>query len=285
MYTIERFEKEMFTMYQLKHPTGNSWITVCPERGGIITGYGTNNEERLYLNEATLFDRKKNVRGGIPVLFPISGQLENKQYRWDGKQYDMPNHGLARIHPWEVLETYSDEDHAFISVLFRSSLSTKAVYPFDFKVIFTYTLRGDQLLIHQSYENLSDTPMPIYPGLHPYFKSDKKVVGLDLPTKTYFDYNDEEEKAFTGQIDLTNLKEAVRLENTHTRVKATLDRQSINMEMDDAFRFTVLWTEQDQRFVCVEPWTRKNSEMNKQENLIEVPARDTFDTWVSFQII
>ncbi|GEN56753.1 hypothetical protein GCM10012290_15070 [Halolactibacillus alkaliphilus] len=285
MYTIERFEKEMFMMYQLKHPTGNSWITVCPERGGIITSYGTNNEERLYLNEATLFDRKKNVRGGIPVLFPISGQLHNGRYEWEGKVYDMPNHGLARIHPWEVLETHSDEDHAFISIMFRSSLSTKGIYPFDFKVIFTYTLREDQLLIHQTYENLSDQPMPIYPGLHPYFKSDKKVIGLDIETKTYFDYNDEQEKQFTGQIDLTHLKEAVRLENTHTKVKATVDDQSINMTMDEEFHYTVLWTEKDQGFVCVEPWTRDNGELNRQEQLIEVAPHDVFETWVNFQVL
>lgn len=284
MYTIDKFERDSFTMYQLKNESGANWVTVCPERGGIITSYGTNNKEHLYLNEATLYNRKQNVRGGIPVLFPISGQLQNGEYTWEDKVYQMPNHGLARIHPWEVIETYSDEEHAFISIVFNSSLSTKEVYPFDFKVIFTYTLRGDQLLIHQRYENNSNKAMPIYPGFHPYFKSNNKVIGLDLKTNSYFDYNDEQEKAFTGKIDLTDLKEAVCLKNTHTTVCADVDDETIKIEMDKEFKYTVLWTEKDQGFVCIEPWTRTNGELNRQTELIEVQGKETFETWIGIQI-
>ncbi|MBM7539960.1 aldose epimerase [Amphibacillus cookii] len=285
MYKIESFEKQMFAMYQLSNEEGTSWITVCPERGGIIIGYGTKGQEKLYLNEETLYDRKQNIRGGIPILFPISGQLPNGQYQWDDKHYHMPNHGLARIHPWEVIETYADEEKAFISILFESSIGTKEAYPFDFEVIFTYTLKEDQLFIYQTYRNVGSAPMPIYPGLHPYFKANSKLVSIDTDAKTYYDYNDDQTKDFTGQIDLEKLKEAVVLENKRAAVDAKFDDVDVHIEMGKDFRYTVLWSEQGKEFVCVEPWTAKTGELGHQDELIIVEPKDAHETWVSFQVV
>lgn len=286
MYKIETYEEQSFVMYQLRSEDDSSWITVCPERGGIIIGYGVNGKEHLYLNKETLYDRKRNVRGGIPILFPISGQLENKQYQWEGQTYDMPNHGLARIHPWEVIDTNCDEEKASISILFESSIGTKGIFPFDFEVIFTYTLKQNQLFIHQSYRNLGEKQMPIYPGLHPYFKTKSKVVSLDTEAETYYDYNDNQVKAFDGQIDMEGLKEAVVLETEHQQIEAQYDdRKDLHIETATDFRYTVLWTEAGKDFVCIEPWTAKNGELNRKEALIMVDSKDSLETWVSFRVI
>lgn len=285
MYKIESFEKQMFQMYQLKNTDGTSWITVCPERGGIITGYGTQGQEKLYLNEDTFYDRKQNIRGGIPILFPIAGQLPDGQYEWGGKKYDMPNHGLARIHPWEVIETFADEEKAFISIKFESSIGTIEVFPFKFEVIFTYTLKEDQLFIYQTYRNLSKDSMPIYPGLHPYFKADSKVVSIDTGAQVYHDYNDGQTKEFTGKIDLEKLTEAVVLENKRTDVDAKIDDVDVQINLAKDFRYTVLWTEQGKDFVCVEPWTAKTGELTRQDELIVVEPGEAFETWISFQVV
>lgn len=285
MYKIESFEKQMFKVYQLKNEEGTSWITVCPERGGIIIGYGTQGLEKLYLKEDTFYDRKQNVRGGIPILFPISGQLPDGLYQWENEQYSIPNHGLARIHPWEVIETFADEEKAFISILFESSIGTKEVYPFDFEVIFTYTLKENQLFIYQTYRNVGKNPMPIYPGLHPYFKADSKVLSINTGAQTYLDYNDGETKEFTGKIDLEKLNESVVLENKRTDINATIDDVDLQINMAKDFRYTVLWTEQDKSFVCVEPWTAKTGELTRQEELIIVEPGEAFETWVSFQVV
>ncbi len=286
MYKIETYEEQSFAMYQLSNEDDTSWITVCPERGGIIIGYGVDGREYLYLNKETLYDRKKNIRGGIPILFPISGQLENKTYNWDGKSYEMPNHGLARIHPWEVIDTNCDDEKASISILFESSIGTKGTFPFDFEVVFTYTLKQNQLFIHQSYRNLDSKKMPIYPGLHPYFKSKSKVLSLNTEVDTYFDYNDNQEKSFNKEINLEGLKEAVVLETEHQKLEAQYD-EDIDLRIETAtdFRYTVLWTEQDKDFVCIEPWTATTGELNRKEELIMVEPKDSLETWVSFQIV
>ncbi len=285
MYKIETYEEQSFTMYRLSNVDDTSWLTVCPERGGIIIGYGVEGKENLYLNKETLYDRKQNIRGGIPILFPISGQLESGKYEWQGESYQMPNHGLARIHPWEVIDTTFDEEQASISILFESSIGTKDVFPFDFEVIFTYTLKQNQLFIHQSYRNLGKKDMPIYPGLHPYFKTKSKKLSLKTDATTYYDYNDGITKEFTDKIDMEGLKEAIVLENKHQQLDAQLEETALHMETATEFQYTVLWTEKDKDFICIEPWTAKTGELNRKKELIMIEPTKSLDTWVSFQVV
>ena len=53
-------------------------INFCPSRGGIITNWLLNDSEILYFDKKRFLDKSKSIRGGIPVLFPICGNLENK---------------------------------------------------------------------------------------------------------------------------------------------------------------------------------------------------------------
>lgn len=285
MYKINNFEEQMFQIYQLKNPDETSWVTVCPERGGIITGFGTDGKEKLYLNKETLFDRKLNVRGGIPILFPFAGELPDGQYEWENKKYFMPDHGLARIYPWEVIETFANEEKAFMSILFESSIGTKEAYPFDFEVIFKYTLKDDQLLICQTYRNTGQHPMPIYPGLHPYFKANSKIVSIDTGAQMYQEHDDEQMKTFTDKIDLEAITESVVMENKRTSVEAKIDDVDVQINLAQDFQYTVLWAEKDKRFVCIEPWTRKSGEITRQDDLIMVEPKESFDTWISIQVV
>ena len=53
---------------------GDAAATVVPERGGLVTRFAVGARELLYLDPATLADPTKNVRGGVPVLFPFAGR-------------------------------------------------------------------------------------------------------------------------------------------------------------------------------------------------------------------
>ena len=50
-----------------------------------------------------------------------------------------------------------------------ASDATRAQYPFEFALRYTYRLRGAVLTLEQRFENRGDVPMPVQPGLHPYF--------------------------------------------------------------------------------------------------------------------
>ena len=39
-----------------------------------------------------------------PVLFPIVGKVKDGIYRVDGKEYNLPQHGLARVSEFELIE-------------------------------------------------------------------------------------------------------------------------------------------------------------------------------------
>src|SRR5687767_10361614 len=75
---------------------------LAPDRGGIVTRLAVDGRELFYLDEATLLDRSKNVRGGNPVLFPSPGPLANDRFTWGGKTGSMKQHGFARQRAWTM---------------------------------------------------------------------------------------------------------------------------------------------------------------------------------------
>ena len=54
----------------------NNYIKFCPERGGVITNWVSDGNEILYFDETRFMDKTKSIRGGIPILFPICGNLQ-----------------------------------------------------------------------------------------------------------------------------------------------------------------------------------------------------------------
>ncbi|WP_332238417.1 aldose epimerase family protein [Sporolactobacillus sp. KGMB 08714] len=269
MYEITQYKKGGLSFIRLSGE--GAYADVCPERGAIVTAFHTLGKDVLFLNEQTLFDRTKNVRGGIPVLFPMGGQLTDGRYEWNGTVYEMANHGLARTRPWTVAGQAADERHAELSVSFFSSKETKQSFPFDFEVVLTYRLEKGRLTIQQLYKNLSSDAMPIYPGFHPYFHIPNKVVNVKTDATQYLDYNDQAIKPFDGTIDMSDLAEAVVFRDRSDEVEAGFDESDrLVIEKDPAFRYIVLWTERDKDYVCIEPWTAKKNEFNERQELLYV---------------
>jgi galactose mutarotase-like enzyme len=65
------------TSTPIKLKSGHAEATIAPHRGAIVTSLRIAGRELLYLDRATFDDPSKNVRGGIPVLFPTPGKLAN----------------------------------------------------------------------------------------------------------------------------------------------------------------------------------------------------------------
>ncbi|MFX3617907.1 MAG: aldose epimerase [Sporolactobacillus sp.] len=282
MYQIETFNKQGLHFFQLKNES--SFVDICPERGGIVTAFHTNGEDLLFLNEDTLFDTSKNVRGGIPVLFPIAGQLTDKQYQWHGETYSMANHGLVRTRPLQVVSQESDAEHAAVKLSFRSSEETQKSYPFVFEMLLTYHLANGKLSIKQEITNRSDQPMPVYPGYHPYFAIQDKTVRLTTKAAQYLDYNDNRVKAFSDSIPMKGLKESVVLEDGSVTALFN-ETKKLVVEADPAYRYTVLWVEGEQPFVCIEPWTAKTNTLNDApDSLLLVQPKQPLTLNVSFHL-
>lgn len=287
MYQIRVYE-DKYRIYELTDPANRSWVKVAPERGGIIIGFGVQGKELLYLDKETFYDETANIRGGVPILFPICGTLTDGAYEWNGETYRMKGHGLARNHPWEVIATDTTAEEASITLRLRSTEEMKASYPFDFEVRYRYVLKDNQLHIHQEYENRSSQEMPMYAGFHPYFLTAEKALAYETDATRYLDYNDGSIKAFTGKIDLQNMVEsAMFLDARKPTISFELPEsgKKIVLEYGEEFRYIVLWSVQGKEFVCVEPWMGQKDELNRKAELQYVQPGQTLKTYVSFKAL
>lgn len=260
---------DKFETYRLHDLKNNSFFEVVPERGGIITRYVWAGQDILYLDKETLYDTEKNIRGGIPILFPICGCLRDEKYTIDGREYNMKQHGIARLYKWDVVKTDAD-DSASITLKFESNSETKAKYPFDFKLLFTYILKDGILSIKQHYENMSSDDMIFYSGFHPYFNVvDKDDAEILIDADTCYDVIDKRHINFDKKIDPKKAEVNLIFE-TESNKCFLIDKKrdiKISLTYDEVFKYIVVWSLHDKEFICVEPWMAKPDSMNTREDI------------------
>ena len=246
MPTIERLEGPL-PLWRLVD--GQTHVELVPTRGALVTSYVVDGVPVLFMDEATLLDPSKNVRGGVPLLFPVAGKPPAGS--------PMSQHGFARKLPWEVISAISDDDTARVECQLRSSPETWALWPFAFDARFAVSLFDRRLMLEFSFENRGAEPMPLHFGLHPYFcvgeKQRVKVHGAhgraldntagvarEVPSVDFSQ----------GEVDLHF--------TPFTGGATTLDRgdgRSVELSWTEQFGTLVVWTLPGKPFVCVEPWT------------------------------
>lgn len=271
--------QDTYKMYELVEASTNSSVKVCPERGAIVIGCQLNGVELFYLDRETFEHPTANIRGGNPVLFPICAQLKNGEYEWNGTTYKMANHGVARTSAWDVAGT-STEGEASITLTLRSNEATRVSFPFDFELVFTYALVNGELHIRQTYSHTgSGEDMPFYAGFHPYFKTETKKIAYDIDATRYLDLNDNQIYPYEGEIDLNGKVESLTLLDPKTPSVSfpVAGGARVTMTYDPIFKYVVVWSVEGKPFICVEPWMASTGELNRQEELVMLPAGKSLD--------
>jgi galactose mutarotase-like enzyme len=243
---------------QLEDETTGAIACLAPARGGMVTRFSVGDVPVLFLDEATLRDASKSVRGGIPVLFPIAGRLPGDHYAHGDTGFSMKQHGFARNLPWTVVDE-STRDGASVTLRLDASAATRAQYPFEFALRFTYRLRGGALSVEQRFENRGDGVMPLRPGLHPYFfvpEATKAGARIDTDATRAYDNTAGREVPVTLPIALANRE--VDLFLLDHRPRATVLHRpglpGVHIGFGDDQEVLVVWTLPGRDFVCVEPW-------------------------------
>lgn len=269
MYKVSSQQKQYHT-YILSDESANSQIEVVPERGGIVTSWRINNQEVFYLDTERFTHPDLSVRGGNPILFPLCGNLPNDTYNVDGTDYKIKQHGFARELPWTAT-SQSNDGGASVTIELGSNEQTKAVYPFDFHLAFTYTLRGNTLEIRQEYKNLSSTPMPFSSGFHPYFLcGDKNQIESNIPSGRYEDNRTKESFDFDGKFNFDQDEIDSVFGNLSSRSTSVTDNDrklKIAIDYDDFYTYLVFWTVKGKDFYCLEPWSATRNSLNTKEYL------------------
>ncbi|XP_014288342.1 uncharacterized protein [Halyomorpha halys] len=71
---------------------GNNTTCTVNLHGATVVSWRVNNQEQIFVSKQSVFDGRRPIRGGIPLVFPQYGS-ENPQ---------IPNHGFARVSRWKV---------------------------------------------------------------------------------------------------------------------------------------------------------------------------------------
>lgn len=282
MFAIAQ-EQQQYTTYVLTDVAAQSRLEVVPERGGIITRWQVQGRDLLYLDAERFAHPELSVRGGIPILFPICGNLPSNTYTHNGQTYTLKQHGFARDLPWQVVEQET-QAAAAITLILESGDRTRAVYPFDFQLKFTYRLRNNSLELHQTYTNRSSEPMPFSTGLHPYFAvSDKTQLQFDIPATRYQDHISQTMNSFSGNFDFEQDEIDVAFRDVSRSFATVTDssRQTrLTIDYDRVYSTLVFWTIKGKDYYCLEPWTAPRNALNTGENLIQLQPGDSLEALV-----
>ena len=208
-----------------------------------------------------------------PILFPHCGKVVDGKLEAKGGVYESGQHGFAR----NLEHDFVDQTEDTIVLELCSSPETLARFPYEFRLVSTFTLENDTLHHTLTVENLDADKLPFGIGYHPGFAIpfDDKHVATDyelrfsemespiclncLPTGLvqkdhyYLPANTNtlaiDEQLFANDSHcMTNLKSAT----LGIYEKGTGRAVVCNIE---EFPYVLIWSKPGMpKFVCIEPW-------------------------------
>jgi len=273
--------------YVLSDTDTTACLEIVPDRGGLVTRWQVEGQEIFYFDRDRFADPKLSVRGGIPILFPICGNLPDDQYRLGDQTYTLKQHGVARNLPWQV--TQQDiTDAASLTLELTSSEATLAQYPFEFKLTFTFKLRGHGLEVQQQFTNLSARPMPFSSGLHPYFLvNDKTRLEFEIPAAEFRNHLSGDVEPFGGCFDFNQAEIDLAFQSLTASSATVTDPdlgRRLTLSWSADYTKLVFWTVKGKDYYCLEPWTAPRNALNTGENLLMIEPQQTLETSVHMAI-
>ena len=278
--TYEKYAAQYAT---LTLTDGEYALTVTPEKGGMATSFTRNGEEYLWLRDKN-YESTDRPRCGIPILFPNCGKPDGGVHHFGGADYPMEVHGFADLLPWQV-RTAADEE--IVLTLAPNGL-TKFVYPFDFLLEMRYTLEGPKAGLALTVHNTGDKALPFSVGFHPYFGvSNLDNVSFAIDAATCSQNAKGEQPAAPATITLTRKEGSADSIRLLTGVKSPMTLpdsgtgHTVEVAFDEeVFHNGVLWQQDAERFVCMEPWNGWANSVNEEGRHIELaPGESKTFAW------
>lgn len=245
---------------------------VVDEKGAQLTHLYNKAEDFDYIWNNEIWPKH------APVLFPAIGRSNDDSYTYEGQKFDMPQHGFVSEYTFDVAEKTEET----LTLSLSANDETKKIYPFDFNLAITFTLKADGLHWDFKVSNNGDNTLSFALGSHPAFnlpinragtfadyqievtpKVDElkhfKIVKKPYPFRegsleTIKDYRD-------GAIHLNYDMFAdglIIIENSGLqalKLTSPKTKHTITVTLDD-FKYVCLWTKEgaDAPFLCVEPF-------------------------------
>jgi len=260
-----------------------NYIKFCPGRGGVITNWVSDGKEILYFDEKRFMDKTKSIRGGIPILFPICGNLNTSSSVFGEEYLQLTQHGFARDLQWQY---FFNENEKSLCLFLNESKKTKKYYPFDFELRIELTLKINCLEFEITVHNKTNIAMPINFGLHPYFNvSDfKNIEFIDNPLNC----QNQEKNIISNTLDeLKNINLGVDLLMYTSGMSAFRDKvfkRQVILNHPYPFDLGVIWSDPPRKMICLEPWTSPRNSFIDGFRKIMIPSNDNQRFDASIQI-
>ncbi len=267
----------------MKYKLENEYLSLTFDTlGATITSIkDTLGNEYLWQGDETYW------KGQAPVLFPICGSIRNNQAKTiDGDIVKMPRHGLVRHLEFEC--EHQEDNYILFSLYTNHDLYES--YPFKFKLMIQYVLKGKEIVVKYLIENYGDKRMPFFIGAHP---------ALNCPlfeNETYEDYYLEFEKEETltiptpikqsGLIDFDKRFEFMQnqrfislsyqlffvdslildqIQSRNVKLKSKKSNYQVEVSFED-FKYLVLWTSANHGpFIAIEPWNGLSTGLDESD--------------------
>jgi aldose 1-epimerase len=260
---------------------------------------------------------------GIPFMGPWANRLDEQAFYANGRRYafDMdlgnvrgaiPIHGfLSYTDQWKVVEARADATSAWVTSrleFYRQPMWMKQ-FPFAHAIEMTYRLQDGALEVRTRIQNLSQEPMPVSIGFHPYFQltdsprdewtisvgakthwvlaQNKVPTGETQPIETVFP---KPSAAPLRDFDLDHVfGDLVRDGAGRAVMTVTGKSQQLDVVVGPNYRAMVLYapkpqagSAQNRNFICFEPMAGITNAMNLAhkglyKDLQSIPAGGTWE--------
>lgn len=255
---------------------------------------------------------KKYWGWSSPILFPLVGGLRDKTYTFQGKSYQLNQHGFAREYEFEITEQSTN------SVWYRLTDTPEMHerYPFAFCLEIGYVLEKDTVTVRWRVTNTDSKKLYFSIGGHPAFLCPKGGVGKK--SDCYLGFETDKDTISYKLVDLScnliaNEEYPLPLENgLHKLTEDRFDKDALVIEGKQTgmaylagsdgkpyveVRFDVplfgVWAPMNHEapFICIEPWYGRSDGVDfygsweEREYGNQLEPGEVFDEQYSIRIV
>ena len=226
-----------------------------------------------------------------PILFPHCGKVVDGTIEVGGKNYPSAQHGFARL----MEHSFVAQNASNIVMELCANEETMKSFPFDFRLVSTFTLDGSTLHHTLTVENLDEAAMPFGIGYHPGFAipfddqhtaEDYELRFSDVESplcvnnlphglmhgNLYYLGSNIQSIPIDDKLFANDSHCMVNLRSTTLGLYEKDTGRAVVCDISE-FPYTLIWSKPGMpRFICIEPWHSLPSPENGSTNWYEKPA-------------
>lgn len=230
----------MSDIVELQSPDGDH--ATIQLHGATVTSWKCKGREMLFVSEKAVFDKKKAIRGGIPVVFPNFGP-------WSLG----PQHGFARTSQWHISQHPKEENGETRAVFsLEDSESTRQMWDYKFRVLYEVTVGKQHLKTTITVENKDEKAFAFTTLLHTYLRV-PDVTQTTVSGLKGLNYVD---KVLGGKT-FTESNEPVKINGFTDRVYQNSPSEHKITNVGSQNCHVTLWKENFPDTVVWNPWAQK----------------------------